>query len=241
MSRSFLGEVAGAFPFWFGGIWLACGLPFVVAGVWVAVDTFQEQQRYTTAALITEGMVLSKRISGGSKESTSYWVSYRFPAPDGGVVHGETKISADLWDRLVEREPIRITYLPGRPDAHRLEDQGPDWVTPLGFTALGGVFAGLGGWIFWGGLRRILRERRLLQEGTRAEATVTDVEPANVSFNGIGQWRIRYRYRDHGGREHYGASHLIPPEEAEQWKVGDTGVARLDVHSPGSSMWVGKV
>ena len=238
MSR--LGEVAGAIPFWFGGIWLVCGLPFAVAGVWIAVDTFRQQQRYTTAAQTTEGMVLSKRISVGSKESKSYWVSYRFPAPDGGVVHGEKKISPGLWDRLVEREPIRITYLPGRPEAHRLEDEGPDWVSPLGFIVLGGLFAGLGGWIFWRGLRRLLHERRLLREGTCAEATVTDVEPANVSSNGIGLWRIRYRYRDHGGRERHGASNLIAPEEAEQWKAGDTGVALFEVQAPDKSIWMGK-
>jgi hypothetical protein len=238
--RSFLSLARRSFPFWFGGIWLVCGAPFVVAGIWVGIDTARQQQRYATQAQVAEGMVLTKRIRRGSKESTSYWVGYRFTAPDGGVVRAEKEISGALWDRLVEREPIRITYLPGRPEVHRLEDQGPDWVMPLAFTAIGSLFAGLGGFIFLRGLRSILRELRLHEEGTRTEATVTEVEPANVSFNGVGQWRIRYRYRDHGGRERYGESNLISPEEAEQWKAGDTGVALFDVQAPGKSIWVGK-
>jgi hypothetical protein len=239
--RSFLGLARRSFPFWFGGIWLVCGLPFVAAGIWVAIDTVRQQERYAARAQVADGMVLTKRIGRGSKQSEkSYWVSYRFRAADGNVVQDEKKVSAALWDRLVERQPVRITYLPERPHAHRLEDEGPDWVMPLVFTGLGSLFAGLGGWIFLRGLRSILGELRLHEEGTRTEATVTVVEPANVSFNGVGQWRIRYRYRDHGGRERQGESTLIPPDEAEQWKAGDTGVARFDAHAPGQSIWVGK-
>lgn len=238
--RSFLRLAGRSFPFWFGGIWLVCGVPFVVAGIWVGIDTIRQQERYATEAQVTEGMVLTKRISRSKNESTSYWVSYRFRAPDGAIVQGDTKISSALWDRLVEREPIRVTYLPDRPGTHRLEDQGPDWMMPIAFTVIGGLFAVAGAWIFSRGLRSILRELRLQRDGTRALATVTEVEPANVSFNGVGQWRIRYRYRDHGGRERRGESDLLPPEEAEQWKAGDTGVARFDVHAPATSIWVGK-
>ena len=240
--RSFLGLAKRSFPFWFGGIWLVCGLPFVVGGVWEGIDTIGQQQRYATEAQVTEGMVLTKRISRGknNNESPTYSVSYRFRAPDGTVVQGDTKVSRALWDRLVERESVRVTYLPSRPGSHRLEDQGPNWEGPIVLTGLGSFFAGLGGWIFWRGLRSILLARRLQQAGTRAQATVTEVEPADVSFNGVAQWRIRYRYRDHGGRERHGESELLPPEEAEHWKAGDTGVARFDVHAPGTSIWVGK-
>jgi hypothetical protein len=238
--RSFLGLARRSFPFWFGGIWLVCGAPFLVVGIYVAIDTVRQEQRYTTEAQVTEGMVLTKRISRGNKESTSYMVSYRFRAPDGAVVQGDTKTSGALWDRLVERGPIRVTYLADRPWAHRIEDQGPDWILPLAFTVVGSVLVPLGGWIFARGLRGIMRELRLQRDGTRAEATVMEVEPADVAFNGVAQWRIRYRYRDHGGRERHGESALLAPEEAEQWKAGDKGVARFDVHAPGKSIWVGK-
>jgi len=238
--RSFLGLAGRSFPFWFGGIWLVCGVPFLIVGVYVALDTVRQQQRYATEAQVTEGMVLTKRISRRQNESTSYWVSYRFRPPDGAIVQGDTKVGSALWDRLVERGPIRVTYLPDRPQAHRLEEQGPDWMLPLAFTVAGGLLVPLGGWIFSRGLRSIVRQLRLQREGTQADATVMEVEPADVSFNGVAQWRIRYRYRDHGGRERHGESGLLAPEEAEQWKAGDRGVARFDVHAPDKSIWVGK-
>jgi len=84
------------------------------------------------------------------------------------------------------------------------------------------------------------RELRLQSEGTLAEATVMEVGPADVSFNGVAQWRIRYRYQDHGGRRRHGESGLLVPEEAQQWKAGDRGVARFDAHAPRKSVWLGK-
>lgn len=238
--RSFLGLAGRSFPFWFGGIWLVCGVPFLVVGIYVALDTVRQQQRYTNEAQVTQGMVLTKWISRGNNESTSYWVSYRFRGPDGAVVKNETKVSGALWDGLVERESVRVTYLPDQPRTHRIEDQGSDWILPLVFTGLGIVFVPLGGWIFSRGLGGILRELRLQSEGTLAEATVMEVGPADVSFNGVAQWRIRYRYQDHRGRGRHGESRLLAPEEAQQWKAGDKGVARFDAHAPRKSVWVGK-
>lgn len=238
--RTFLTLARRSFPFWFGGIWLVCGLPFLIIGIYVGIDTVRQQERYTNEAQVAQGMVLAKWISRGSEESTSYRVRYRFHAPDGAVVTSETKVSGALWDRLVEREPVRVTYLPDQPRTHRIEDQGPDWILPLVFTGLGIVLVPLGGWIFSRGLGGILRELRLQSEGTLAEATVMEVGPADVSFNGVAQWRIRYRYQDHGGRRRHGESGLLAPEEAQQWKAGDRGVARFDAHAPRKSVWLGK-
>jgi hypothetical protein len=239
--RTFLGLAARSFGVWFGGIWLLCGVPFLVVGVYVGVDTIRQQARFRTEAQVSEGMVLTKRITRSSKnKSTSYWVRYRFPGQDGAAVTSETEVSGALWDRLVEREPVRVTYLPDRPGSSRIEDQGPDWVLPAVFAGLGLVLVPVGGWIFVGGLRRIRLELRLAREGARTEATVTDLEPASVSVNGIAQWRIRYRYRDHRGRERVGESGPMAFEEAQQWKPGDTGEARFDPHAPGTSVWIGR-
>jgi len=238
--RTVLGLARRSFAFWFGGIWLVCGLPFLVVGVYVGIDTLRQQARFRSEAQVAEGMVLTKRLSRGSNKSTTYSVSFRFQAADGAVVTGDTEVSGALWDRLVEREPVRVTYLPARPRSHRLEDQGPDWLLPLVFAGLGLLFVPVGGWIFSRGLGGILRELRLQREGTQAEATVLEVEPANVSFNGIAQWKIRYRYRDHRGREHDGESGLVAPEEAQQWKAGDRGLARFDARAPSTSAWIGR-
>jgi len=239
--RTFLGLAGRSFGFWFGGIWLLCGVPFLVVGLYAGVDTIRQQARFRTEGQLTEGMVLTKRITRSDKnKSTSYWVRYRFPGPDGATVTSETKVSDALWDRLVEREPVRVTYLPDRPGSSRIEDQGPDWVLPLVFTVLGFVLVPVGGRVFVKGLRRIRLELRLGREGARAEATVTNLEPTNVSVNGVAQWRICYRYRDHRGQEQLGESGPMALDEAQQWKPGDRGEARFDPHAPGTSVWVGR-
>lgn len=237
--RSFFGLAKKSFAFWFGGIWLFCGAPFLIIGIYVGIDTMRQQARFRDEAQITQGMVLTKSIRS-RKDNKTYWVGYRFSAPDGTVVKGEAKVSEELWDRLVEREPVQVTYLPSDPRGHRIEGEGPDWMLPLIFTVLGLVFVPLGGGIFLKGVRGILRELRLQVEGTMAEATVAEVGPANVSFNGIAQWRIRYRYQDHRGRTRTGESALMAPEEAQEWKVDDKGVARFDTRAPKKSIWIGR-
>ena len=99
------------------------------------------------------------------------------------MVRNEVQVSAGLWDRLIEREPVRVTYLPDRPRANRIEGVGTDWMLPGIFTLLGLVFVPMGGWIFAKGLGGVRRQLRLQTEGTRADATVVDVGPANVRFS----------------------------------------------------------
>jgi hypothetical protein len=216
-----------------------CGAPFLIIGMYVGIDTLHQQERFRNEAKVSQGMVLTKRISR-DKDSTSYWVGYRFSAPDGTVVKTEAKISGELWDRLVEREPVRVTYLPDRPLSNRIEGEGPDWMLPLIFTVLGLVFVPLGGWIFFKGLTQTVRELRLQSDGAMTEAVVVEVGPTEVSFNGVPQWRIHYRYRDHRGRSRTGTSGLMTPEEAQAWKAGDKGTARFDMHAPKKSVWAGR-
>jgi hypothetical protein len=240
----FLRLAKRSFPFWFGAIWLVCGTPFLIVGIYIGIDNLRQQERFKNQAQVTDGMVLTKRISRSrgsqGRDSTSYWVGYRFRASDGTTVRNEVQVSEGLWDRLVEREPVRVSYLPGRPQANRIEGEGPSWIVPGVFALLGVVFAGGGGLIFSKGVRGVLRELRLRDQGATVEATVLEVGPANVSFKGVPQWRIVYRYRDHSGRTHRAKSNVLTPEEAQAWKVGDKGTARFDSHAPKKSIWVGR-
>lgn len=241
----FLRLAKRSFAFWFGGIWFFVGAPFLILGIYVGVDTLRQQERFKNEAQVAEGMVLNKWISVQTssqqrRETKSYWVDYRFSAPDGAVVKGEAQVSRGLWDRLVEREPVRVTFLPGDPRSNRIEGESPAWMVPLIFTGLGLVFAPIGGFIFFKGVAGIRRELRVKSAGSMAQATVLEVGPTNTSFNGVRQWRIQYRYQDYVGRTHRGKSKLMAPEEAQAWKAGDTGTVRYDSHAPKKSIWVGK-
>jgi len=241
--KSFFGLAKRSFPFWFGGIWFVVGAPFLVLGLYFSVDAFLQREEFKREGQVTQGIVLTKQISRSQRDtrkSTNYWVGYRFTAADGRVVRSEAQVSRDLWDRLVEREPVQVTYLPSRPRTNWIEGQGPNWMLPLVFALLGVVLASIGGWILLKGVSGIARELRLQSEGTIAEATVVEVGPASVTFNGVPQWRIRYHYQDHRGRTHSGASGLMAPDEAQEWKVGDKGTARYDTRAPRKSVWVGR-
>lgn len=242
--KSFFGLAKRSFAFWFGGIWFFVGAPFLIIGIYVGIDTWRKDESFAREGQVTQAMVLTKWISRSRdsqhRESTSFWVGFRFHAPDGAVVKRQAQVSGDLWDRLLEREPIRVTFLPADPQTNRIEGESSTWLVSIIFTGLGLVFAPIGGFIFFRGVAGILRELRLQSGGMVATATVVEVEPTNVSFQGVPQWRIRYRYQDHSGRSHEGASGVVPPEEAQEWKTGDTATVRFDARAPKKSIWVGK-
>ncbi|HEV8712576.1 MAG TPA: DUF3592 domain-containing protein [Candidatus Binatia bacterium] len=238
---SFLSINAQSFWLWFGGIWLVVGAPFFSIGIYTAIQTANQQERFQQEGQVAQGMVLTKSIKSNSKNSSpQYWVTYRFTTPDGQVMKGSAQVNVEAWDRLQERGPIQVTYVPHAPQSHRVEGQDSGWVLPLIFTILGSVFTLLGGFVFLKGLSQVRRTRRLEREGMITEGTVLEIVPGNLSINDIPQWMIHYRYQDHLGRTHRGQSSLLSPEEAQAWQVGDTGTVRFDGRQPHQSAWVGK-
>jgi hypothetical protein len=237
--KSFFSLAKRSFAFWFGGIWLFCGASFLIIGTYVGIDALRLDERLKKEAEVAEGMVLTKSIRG-NKINRTYWVGYRFLAPDGTVVKNEVQVKESLWDQVVERGSVRVMYLPSHPETNRIEGAETRWPLALTFTGAGLVFVPIGGLIFFRSLRGVLRESRRGSEGTVAEATVIEVGPAGVSFNGVPQWRIRYRYQDYRGGIHTGESGLMSPVEAQEWKVGDKGTARFDAKAPKKSVWSGR-
>jgi len=185
-------------------------------------------------------MVLTKSITS-SKDSKTYRVGYRFRAPDGTAVKNEVKVSGEFWDQVAERDPIRVTYLSSDPKSNQIDGAETGWPLALIFTGVGFFFVPVGGLIFFKGLSGIVRELRLESEGAIVEATVIDVGPAGVSFNGVPQWQIRYRYQDYKGQKHIGESGPMSPAEAQEWKVGDRGTAKFDARAPEKSAWAGRI
>jgi len=238
--KSFFSLAKRSFAFCFGGIWLFCGALFLIIGIYIGIETFRVQERFKNAALISEGMVLTKSMTGSSNNKT-YQVGYRFRAPDGTVVKNEVKVSEDYWDRITERGPIRVAYLPDDPKANRIEGAENRWTLILIFTGIGLFFVPLGGWIFLKGFRSVLRDLKLEMTGMPTEATVTSVVLADVSFDGVPQWNIRYRYQDHRGRNYTARSPPLPPEEAKEWQVGDKATVKFELKAPGKSAWIGKL
>ncbi len=226
----------------FGGIWLVAGIGVLIGGI----AMWQHEERFAAAAVTTEGKLLTRDIrtahrsnSSGSSTSTEYWVSYRFHTPDGITREGDGKVDVHLWEQLQEQGPVAIQYLPDDPGTNRVAGE-PDRIGPAIMAGLGGFFSLAGGAIFLFSLGKRLSRGRLLRDGMSAEATVTAVEETSFSINRVPQWVVRYRYNDHRGRTYEGKSSYLLPQEANDWKEGDTGKIKYDRERSDKSLWIGK-
>jgi hypothetical protein len=235
------------FSLWFGGIWLVVGLPFLVIGLYLGAQNIIVAKRLTTEGRTVEGLVLTKAIKSSSSKSSSsrnrstvpsYHTTFRFGTPTG-VFSGDAEVNVEIWNRLVERGPIRVTYLPDAPQSYRVEGQGSKLMLPVIFAVLGSVFSSIGGFIFVRGVGELRTKERLQREGVPVEGMVTDVRPSRFWLNGVQQWAFHYEFRDDRGRAYHGRRSM-PPEEAEVWKTGDRGAVRYDRRRPQRSIWIGK-
>jgi len=229
---------------WFGGIWFGIGLPFLVLGLFLGFQQFTLDKRLDADGRTVDGMVLTKSYTRSSSQSSSaaspsytYKVTFRFSAP-GGTMTGESQMTEEAWDQLIEREPIRVTFLPEEPHRYRVAGQSSAWLLPVIFAVLGGFFAPGGAIILIVALRRLRVGTRLLREGVAATATVFELGQMNIRINRVPQWRARYRYQDEAGRHHTGQT-ILSPEDAMRWKEGDTVSVRYDRKRPEASVWVG--
>jgi hypothetical protein len=66
------------------------------------------------------------------------------------------------------------------------------------------------------------------------------VRETNFRYNRQIQWVIDYRFEDRYGRPWEGRSGYLDPDEAAEWKPGDTGVVRFDPRDGTKSIWVGR-
>lgn len=220
---------------------LAFGGLFAVVGVVLAITGVQEvrrEQAYRKYGEAVEAVVVDKTIRRASREgntSTRYEVRYRFRAADGRLAEGLESVSVETWESLEPGSPFRITYLPG---AETSRAEGADvQASALVMTALGTVFAVVGGAVLATTGTAVWREHRLLRRGRKASGTILTIEASNVAVNRVRQWRLRYRYHDHLGRAHEGSSGPVPPEAVQALAVGDTVSIRFDPERPERSVW----
>jgi len=226
------------FWFWFGGIWVGVGIPFLLIAAGVAIDGARRRDRLEREGRAAEGIVLAKEIRP-QDSGPSYRVSFRFSPPNGGAVSGAAEVSEEAWDALEERGPIAVTFVPGSPTWHRVQGQEDDLLLPVIFGILGGILASLGGMILWKAFAARRAEARLADVGVVADATVTAVSTARMRINGVRQWRVRYRFEDGEGNAHEGAT-TISPEEAEGLQPGRVVRVRYDPERPGRYAWIGR-
>ena len=227
-----------SFGFWFGGIWLVAGVPFLV----VTIYLFYDDRRYETEGRIVQGTVRTKEVkrsrSNSSSSSTaSYHVTYRFTTSNGEIIEGRDQLGQSRWEVLTEQGPIQIAYLPSNVNANRVFGQ-THLLLKVIFGILGTVFTAMGGTILFLAVRRVWFESHLRQVGVMIPATVTSVTPTSLEVNGSPQWRLDYSFEDRGRLQ---TRHVtLSPEDASEWDSGDRGIIRIDPKRPTRVVWIGK-
>ncbi len=229
---------------WTGGIFLLAGIPILCVGIWLTGNA-ADQKKLDREGRTAQGILLTKTThtsssSRSSTPTTSYYATYRFTTSSGQVMRGTSQVDRQTWERLVERAPVEVTYLPAAPAISRIAGASEDGFMALIFTGLGVMATLIGIILFPTGIRQAHTARRLRVQGIPVAATVEKVSEANASFNGVAQWWVFYTYLDHQGQTWRGRSDYLPPEEAQAWHAGDTGWARYDQQSPKRSVWIGK-
>jgi hypothetical protein len=226
------------FWFWFGGVWLGVGLPFLLLGAFFAWNELTLESRLARAGQRAQGMVLVKSWGDGSdSRHPNLRVQYRFTAAAGKTMRSEATVSEEAWEALRERAAVSVTYLPDSPRANRIDGRVVQWVMPVVFCGIGAVLTLLGGFIMLKAISNARFVRRLREQGFSVEAEVIEVTPTGYMLNRVRQWVVLYRYRDHSGIEHDGRSPTMQKEEAERWHPGDRVTVYFDPLKPGRSAW----
>ena len=225
------------------GVLLLAGTLFSVVGlvfVYTGLQDAARERAYRNKGETVEAIVVAKSIERASREgntATRYVIRYRFGAPEGGSAEGRHVVDPDTWERLEPGSAFRVTYLPGAPQTSRGAETSA-MASAVGMIAAGSLLAAIGlGLLAWNG-RVLWRERRLVRSGRAAHGTVTAIEPSNVAVNRVRQWIVRYRYSDHLGRTHEGATSAIAPQAAHSVEVGSTVEVRFDAQRPEQSVWI---
>jgi len=139
-----------------GWVFLAGGILFLVGGAYQTVTGLAHDRGLEEKGRSVDGIVLEKTVSSTSQRTkwriqqegtreTYHSVSYRFSVL-GEHITGIAEMDKDVWDRLHEQGPIRVTYLPDAPEIHRAEGEDPEF-SPwklLIFVAGGGVMLYVG-------------------------------------------------------------------------------------------------
>jgi hypothetical protein len=223
--------------FWllFGGIWLLVGSVFAAVGGGMLV----KEWRFRSEGVSVEARIVEKSTRTGSKGKRICQVAYQFTTADNYHVTGRSDVPCDVWAGLEEGGALRVAYLPAHPEKNQLTERQDAWL-PFLFAGIGAVFGGIGGFLVLRSLRRVLAVLRLFREGIPAQGTVVEVAPSSVSINRVPQWVIKYSYRDPMGQTREGESDYMSPDEASEWKEGDTGSIRFDAARPELSYWLGR-
>lgn len=169
------------------------------------------------------------------RSGTTYYAVYHFPDPARpndakSYISGEDRIERSLYESLKPNDSIEILYDTRDPEHSAVEGELErkttfdfslqDIAIRLGIPAA--VFLGVGAF----GLMKFFREKRLLQMGTPACATI--VKEVEVQGRNGRTARVTYAFKDSSGQIVQGTRTAIPTDETKREKSRAYRASLLD-------------
>ena len=118
-------------------MFIVTGVLFWAGGAYRTITGLAHDRSLEQEGRIADGTVQEKTVRSTSDRSrwrfnegrtieTYYFVTFRFSAL-GENITDTVEVDKDVWDRLREQDPIRVTYLPDKPEIHRAEGQDSEF------------------------------------------------------------------------------------------------------------------
>ena len=195
-------------------------------------------KQHEKGVALVEGIVVAREPPALALLSTSrnerYRIQYRFQTLAGEAVEGVETL--DAAGRYAPGEEAEIAYVLSDPRSNHIHH--PLERTHAIFdTAFAGLIAAAGGffllllvvyWLFNWRTSRIFQELGV----KKTKGTVTAITESN------NQKMINFEFQDQLGRTRRG-QHILMPEVANAFKVGDSGTVRFRPQDPENAYWIG--
>lgn len=229
----------GSYFLFFGLAWLLFSIPFIATGYFM----IQSESAYENSSKKTSGLLISKfeRDSRSNKQTTrSYYFRYKFTDDRGQEIEGEDNVGSEIFGNAVEGRSVPVQYIPGSSrEKNRVIDGSSDSIAGYLFIGFGVLELFVGAAFLVPALLRLAAINALEQKGTTTEGEITTVGPGTVSFGGVRQWQLKYKFKDSKGNSYEGRSEHFPPQNGQDLKKGDKVKVRYDKDRPTVNVWLG--
>jgi len=109
--------------------------------------------------------------------------------------------------------------------------------SPWLFLGVGAVAAAAGGAIIYLARTASARDRRLMETGIKATATVTDIRQSFIKINRQQRYHVVYRYESGNGQVFTGESRAVSAASVAQYRPGDRVAIKVDPQRPEESLF----
>lgn len=200
----------------------------------IGVLEYQSDAKFRDTGVAVEGKVIDKQVAAPSTSrtnTTTYWLSYRYPGSDGAVYTHRLGVPKSEFDRLTVDGPVRVQYLPDKPSNSRLAPTGT--IARSGPT-IAGVAAAIFGtfavavWVL--GRRSARRRAKLVFAGDARPGEVV-----SVKLRGVGKTRryiMTYRFTAADGTAREGTTTHVTRTTFEKTKPGDKLPVVVNLEDP---------